>query len=65
MKAKVILVASLLLLAANLAAQKKPEKPKLHSDFYFGTYPVSRDAGTLIAKDGKLVHPSLVQQSAA
>jgi len=51
MKSKVIVLASLLLLATSVAAQKKPEKPKLHSDFYFGTYPVSRDAGTLIAKE--------------
>jgi hypothetical protein len=51
MKTKVIVLATLLLLATSLVAQKKPEKPKLHSDFYFGTYPVSRDAGTLVAKE--------------
>jgi hypothetical protein len=51
MKTKVIVLATLLFLATSLVAQKKPEKPKLHSDFYFGTYPVSRDAGTLIAKE--------------
>jgi len=51
MKTKVLVLATLLFLATSLVAQKKPEKPKLHSDFYFGTYPISRDAGTLIAKE--------------
>lgn len=51
MKTKVLVLATLLLLATALVAQKKPEKPKLHSDFYFGTYPVSRDAAALIAKE--------------
>ncbi len=51
MKTKVIVLAILLLLATSLVAQKKPEKPKLHPDFYFGTYPISRDAGTLLAKE--------------
>ena len=51
MKTKVLVLATLLFLATSLVAQKKPEKPKLHSDFYFGTYPVSRDAGTLVAKE--------------
>jgi hypothetical protein len=51
MKTKLIVLATLLLLATSLIAQKKPEKPKLHSDFYFGTFPVSRDAATLVAKE--------------
>jgi hypothetical protein len=51
MKTKAIVLATLALLATSLLAQKKPEKPKLHSDFYFGTYPVSRDAGSLLAKE--------------
>jgi hypothetical protein len=51
MKTKALVLATLLFLATSLVAQKKPEKPKLHSDFYFGTYPVSRDAATLVAKE--------------
>lgn len=51
MKTKLLVLVTLLFLATSLVAQKKPEKPKLHSDFYFSTYPVSRDAGTLIAKE--------------
>lgn len=51
MKTKLFVLATLLFLAASLVAQKKPEKPKLHSDFYFGTYPVSRDAATLVASE--------------
>ena len=51
MKAKVLLSAAILLLASTVQSQKAPEKPKLHSDFYFGSYPVSRDAITLMAKE--------------
>ncbi len=32
-------------------AQKPPERPKVHSDFTFGSYPVSRDAINLMSKD--------------
>jgi hypothetical protein len=41
----------MLLLAATGLSQKRQEKPKIHSDFKFGTYPVSRDAATLLAKE--------------
>jgi hypothetical protein len=56
MKSKVLMLAVLLLLACGAAAQRKPEKPKLHSDFYFGMYPVSRDVATLVGKqDARLI----------
>jgi hypothetical protein len=51
MKTKILVLATLLLFSTGLVAQKKPEKPKLHSDFYLGTYPVSRDAIALVAKE--------------
>jgi hypothetical protein len=41
----------MLLVATTGFSQKKPEKPKLHSDFKFGTYPISRDAATLLGKE--------------
>jgi hypothetical protein len=42
---------ALFAIAPASVAQRKPEKPKLHADFYFGTYPASRDAGTLVSKE--------------
>jgi len=52
MKSKILLfAASLLLLVSTGFSQKNQEKPKLHSDFYFGTYPLSRDAIALMAKE--------------
>jgi hypothetical protein len=39
------------LLATTGLSQKSLEKPKLHADFYFGTYPLSRDALTLMANE--------------
>jgi hypothetical protein len=52
MKSRILaFAASLLLLASTGLSQKNQEKPKLHSDFYFGTYPMSRDAVALMAKD--------------
>ncbi len=37
------------LLAADLSSgQKKPEKPKVHADFNFGSYPSSREASELL-----------------
>jgi hypothetical protein len=52
MKSRILAIAaSLLLLAATGLSQKNQEKPKLHSDFYFGTYPLSRDAVALMAKE--------------
>lgn len=39
---------SLLLSVALLLAQKPVEKPKVHTDFYFGTYPTSRQAEELV-----------------
>jgi hypothetical protein len=41
----------MLLLAFTGLSQKRQEKPKIHSDFKFGTYPVSRDAAALLAKE--------------
>jgi len=41
-----------LLIGASVSlAQKPPERPKVHSDFTFGSYPVSRDAISLMSKD--------------
>jgi hypothetical protein len=56
MKSKVLVFGAVLLLAGLLPtvgalAQKKLEKPKLHSDFYFGTYPVVRDNSELVSKE--------------
>lgn len=51
MKLKILVMAALVLSASIGLSQKKQEKPKLHADFYFGTYPVSRDAATLLAKE--------------
>lgn len=49
MKLKVLVPGILLVVASSVIAQRKPEKPKLHSDFYVGTYPVSRDGATQLA----------------
>ena len=52
MKSRILVFAALLLMLASIGlSQKNQEKPKLHSDFYFGTYPLSRDAVTLMAND--------------
>jgi hypothetical protein len=53
MKSKIlVLAASLMLLTSSAALSQKPqERPKLHADFYFGTYPASREAATIMAKD--------------
>jgi hypothetical protein len=52
MKSRIfVFAASLLLLASTGLSQKNQEKPKLHSDFYFGTYPLSRDAMEIMAKE--------------
>jgi hypothetical protein len=52
MKSRIfVLAASVLLLASTGLSQKNQEKPKLHSDFYFGTYPLSRDAIEIMAKE--------------
>jgi len=41
-----------LLIGASVSlSQKPPERPKVHSDFTFGSYPVSRDAINLMSKD--------------
>jgi hypothetical protein len=56
MKLKVLTLAAVLLLACGAAAQKKPERPKLHADFYFGMYPIARDATALVSKpDARLI----------
>jgi hypothetical protein len=46
-----VFAALVLLLATTGLSQKQQEKPKIHSDFYFGTYPVSRDAEALLANE--------------
>jgi len=53
MKSRILAFAAslLLLLVSTGLSQKNQEKPKLHSDFYFGTYPMSRDAVAIMAKD--------------
>jgi hypothetical protein len=33
------------------SAQKKPDRPKVHADFYFGSIPPSRDAAKTMAQD--------------
>src|SRR5262245_34113128 len=38
-------------MTATGLSQKKQEKPKLHSDFKWGTYPISREAEVLLAKE--------------
>jgi hypothetical protein len=56
MKFKVLTLAAVLLLACGAAAQRKPERPKLHSEFYFGMYPITRDVTTLVGKtDARLI----------
>jgi hypothetical protein len=50
MHIKVCTLALLIGASVNLA-QKPPERPKVHSDFTFGSYPVSRDAINLMSKD--------------
>ena len=52
MKSRILVFAvSLLLLVSTSFSQKNEEKPKLHSDFYFGSYPVSRDGAALMANE--------------
>lgn len=50
-RAKALAIATILLMTATGFSQKRVEKPKLHSDFKYGTYPVSRDAFTLFEKE--------------
>jgi hypothetical protein len=51
MKLRLFLVAALVLSASSGLSQKRQEKPKLHADFHFGSYPVYRDAITTMAKE--------------
>jgi hypothetical protein len=51
MKLRLFLTAMLVLSASSGLSQKREEKPKLHADFYFGGYPVYRDAITTMAKE--------------
>ena len=46
-------ICTLALLAGVSAslAQKPPERPKVHSEFTFGSYPASRDATNLMSKE--------------
>ncbi len=47
-----ILVCVLGLLAASVVfSQKPPQRPKVHSDFAFATFPVSREASQMMSKD--------------
>jgi hypothetical protein len=50
-KRKVLAIAAMLLVATAGLSQKRQEKPKLHSDFKFGSYPVSRDAAAMLSKE--------------
>jgi hypothetical protein len=49
-RAKVLLIAAILLIAPITLSQKETEKPKLHTDFHFGVYPVLREAPSLLAQ---------------
>ena len=51
MKSRILVLVASLLLASTGLSQKNQEKPKLHSDFYFGSYPVSRDGAAAMAKE--------------
>jgi len=51
MTKKIFVLLVVVLMATVVLAQKKPEKPKLHSDFYVGTYPAYRDAAALLSKE--------------
>jgi hypothetical protein len=51
MKLRILVFAASLLLVSTGLSQKNQEKPKLHADFSFGTYPLSRDAVAIMAKD--------------
>ena len=54
MKPKVLLITAMLFIASTGLSQR--EKPKLHSDFYFGSYPVLRDGASLLEKaDARLL----------
>jgi hypothetical protein len=46
-----LLILLALLLASPSAAQKKEEKPEVHADFQFGSYPLSRTALELMSKE--------------
>lgn len=48
---RTLALVALFAFAPASVAQKKPEKPKLHADFYFGTYPASREAAALMSKE--------------
>jgi DNA-binding MarR family transcriptional regulator len=51
-----LIVGFSLILSLSASAQKKEEKPKVHADFQFGTYPTSREAAELMKSDeAKLV----------
>lgn len=51
MKSRSLVFAASLLIASTALSQRNQEKPKLHSDFHFGTYPVSRDAATTLGNE--------------
>jgi hypothetical protein len=51
MRIETLALVALFAFAPASAAQKKPEKPKLHADFYFGTYPASREAAAMMSKE--------------
>ena len=46
-----LLAVLLLALACSGFGQRKPERPKIHSDFHFGSLPVSRDAIDRLSKE--------------
>jgi hypothetical protein len=51
MKSRSLVFAASLLIASTGLSQRTQEKPKLHSDFYFGTNPTSRDAATTLGNE--------------
>jgi hypothetical protein len=50
MRSKAFVVVFLLGITVGFS-QKRPERPKIHTDFYFGSNPASREFSSFIAKD--------------
>jgi hypothetical protein len=51
MRIRSLLVVVAILVPLAVVAQKKPEKAKVHADFYFGSLPLWRDAADLLTKE--------------
>jgi len=50
MKKRLAVISAVLTLILPAYAQKREEKPKVHTDFQFGSYPTSREAAEMILK---------------